>query len=252
MEVTRSSVIISGLLVAAASGCSTMGAAFGTNNSTERAKPISNPFAEVYGGPKDASNQIITLRTKKGDRSVEVEFPGSGENVTDFVIPVSPAFANDGAGGGRAPASADPNSPNLDETYKDKAPTATDRELTARLPQGLPEDAAQRGEIERGLGLVASEELTPMAAKSYLAAVDKVKQLFRTGRHEAALLEVDDLLRSYPTNPKLYEMKGTLLDRLGQSEMAVESWTQALRYDPKNESLRRFIERKQRRGTAGR
>ncbi len=248
----RKAVLTLGLIVAAGNGCSSMGKFFGTDANQERAKPISNPFAEVYGGPKDASNQVITLRTKRGDRSVEVEFPGGGENVTDFVIPVSPAFSGDGSGGARAPASTDPATGGMDESYKDRTPTMTDRELLAKMPQGLPEDAAQRSEIERGLGLMASDETTPMQARSYLASIDKVKQLFRTGRHEAALLEVDDMLRSYPTNPKLYEMKGTLLDRLGQAELAVDSWNQALRYDPKNESLRRFIERKQHRMPAGR
>ena len=56
---------------------------------------------------------------------------------------------------------------------------------------------------------------------------------------------MDDVLKLYQTDPKLYEMRGTLLDRLGKADLAFKSWNQALRFDPANQVLRRFVERKQ-------
>lgn len=58
----------------------------------EKTKPIQNPFGDVYPGAAADPNQALILRTKKGDRSVEVQMPGSAAQMSDFVIPVSPAF----------------------------------------------------------------------------------------------------------------------------------------------------------------
>jgi len=104
--------------------------------------------------------------------------------------------------------------------------------------------AGARRDIEKDLGLMGVAEDTPLPEQSYLGAIDQVKQLYRAGRFEAALVEVDDLLRLYPTDPKLYEMRGTLLDRLGKFDLAIRSWKQALRLEPTNTSLRKVVERK--------
>ncbi|MGZ3686943.1 MAG: hypothetical protein ACXVBW_01500, partial [Bdellovibrionota bacterium] len=243
--------------MAAFASCAT-----GSNPYYDR-KPIHNPFGEVYSGAAADPNQTMVLRTKRGDRAVEVQIPGSAEHLTDFVIPVGTAFRDTpGTGGARGIASvassADPVLPNtgpdttapaaastgLDDSYKDRAPTADDKEIASRFPQALPEDEGRRRDIESGLGLMQSEE-GPEVSKSYLALLDRVKQLYKRGRFEAALIETDDLIKAYQTNPKLYTMRGTLLDRLGQRDMALKSWKQALRYEPQNATLRRFIERKE-------
>ena len=128
---------------------------------------------------------------------------------------------------------------------KNVPPTPADRELIAKLPQGLPEDQNKRHAVEQGLGLVPAEDSIPQQQTSYLAQLDHVKQLYRSSRYEAALIETDDLLKQYQTDPKLYEMRGTLLDRIGQPDLALKSWSQALRFDPQNQTLRRFVERKE-------
>lgn len=53
------------------------------------------------------------------------------------------------------------------------------------------------------------------------------------------------MIKIFPTDAKLYEMRGTLLDRLERKELALRSWNQALRFDPSNQRLRKFLERKQ-------
>lgn len=220
------------LLAAAGSGC----AALGLTQPTARVRPIANPFGTVA---QDQENSTVILRTKKGDRSVEVEFPGTAGSMTDLVVPVSPAFAEDG----RAPSSIS-GSGIVDAQYRDHAPTMTDHAITQKLPQGNPQDNWKRQQIENELGLVPTEDPAPQSNTSYLAALDYVKQLFQDRRYEAALLEVDQMIRQYPTDPKLFKMRGTLLERLGYTDLAVKSWEQALKFDPSNEPLKRFIARK--------
>lgn len=238
------------------SGCSSMRSVLALDGpGSERPAPIHNPFGKYYSGTQDHSENIV-LRTKKGDRSIEVELPGKQGDMTDFVIPVNPAFAATKEGTrsyGRAPASVSSDSGNTDYTdgadynaYKDRKPSWTDREIVANMPKNLVEDDGKRREIEQGLGLVpAGDELADNQNSSYLASLDNVKHLYKGARYEAALLEIDEMLKVYQTDSKLYEMRGTLLDRLGKTDLAVKSWNQALRFDPANKSLKRFVERRQ-------
>lgn len=229
------------LLAGTCIGCSTFKSVFGRDTSGDRLPPIQNPFGDF--NPNNRSNENIVLRTKKGDRSVEVELPGGTANMTDFVVPVSPAFGS--SRDGRNPASSSGTAEDNDDTWRARRPGLSDREITHTFPKGQREDEGDRREVESGLGLMASEDSTPDADQSYLAQMDQVKQLYKKARYEAALMEVDDMVRSYPTDPKLYQMRGTLLERVGRSDLALRSWNQALRFDPDNQSLRRFIERKQ-------
>jgi len=221
-------------------GCASARSILALDTENADRRPISNPFGEYYANGGAESSSPIILRTKKGDRSVEVELPGTEGSMTDFVIPVSPAFRDSS----RSPASSMEGTISEDESYRDRSPSLSDREITANMPQNASEDDGARREIETGLGLVPTQEPTPQHDKSYLAAVDHIKQLYRLGRHEAALIEIDDMIRTFQTDPKLHEMRGTLLDRLGKTDLAVKSWNQALRFNPGNQSLRKFVERR--------
>jgi hypothetical protein len=223
--------------------CSSVKSVLAVDPTPAKQGPILNPF-EGYGvnGPETkGTSQNIVLRTKKGERSIEVELPASQGALSDFTIPVSPAFRDQAA---RSPASG-LGEGFMDERYRERTPSLSDREIASTLPRATAEDEGQRREIETGLGLSESQEGVPDTDRSYLAAMDHVKQLYRAARFEAALIEIDELVRTYPTDARLYEMRGTLLDRMGRGELALRSWNQALRLNPGNESLRRFVERKQ-------
>src|SRR4051812_9168131 len=92
------------LILLSSGGCASMKKFFAVSDSQESASgPIFNPFGEQYsaaGGGDRGQGQNMILRTKKGDRSIEVELPRVDQGMTDFVIPVNPAFKD-----GRAPAS---------------------------------------------------------------------------------------------------------------------------------------------------
>lgn len=223
---------------------------------TDADKPIHNPFGDFYTNNKELQPPMI-LRSKRGDESVEIEMPKYSQDNTDFVIPMGPLSTGSHAGRGLASLSApslDPGMgapaesapPSVDDSFKDRKATPADHEIVSTFPQGLPEDDGKRRDIEQSLGLVPTNDPTPDHDKSYLAEIDGVKQLYRGGRYEAALIATEDLIRQYPTNAKLYEMRGTLLDRLGQTDLALKSWKQALRFDPRDQTLKRFVDRKER------
>jgi tetratricopeptide (TPR) repeat protein len=228
-------ILLAAMAALELSGCSSLKSVFVPDASNQEASgPINNPFGDHQAQQaRRDPGQYMILRTKKGDRSVEVELPKSSQDMTDFVIPVSPAFKDTD----RAPAS--------ESSYMQKRPGMADREIASTFPQSTPQDEGKRREVEQGLGLIPSEDDTPEQDRSYLAGIDHLKQLYRGGRFEAALIENDEMLRSYPTDPKLYEMRGTLLDRMGQNELAIRAWSQALRLNPNNQGLKRFIERRQ-------
>lgn len=232
-------------------GCASLKSALAIRPEAEAAGPILNPFTDYYYMSEQSKDNIV-LRTKKGDRAIEVEIPGRAAQITDLVIPMSPNFGSDT--GGRSPASLDgyegydgaETSGGLPTPeFKERAPSISDREIAATFSGLSGEEDLQRREIEKSLGLVPAADPSPASDYSYLAAIDHVKRLYRAARYEAALLATDELLREYPTDPQLYEMRGTLFDRIGKPDLALRSWNQALRLEPTNVTLRRFVERKQ-------
>lgn len=243
---TVQTVLLSFIVILLFPSCATTQSLLAISPTKETNQPIHNPFGDYYAPKSADSGEAMIFRSKKGDRSVEVQLPASTQQMSDLVIPISPAFKDEVKG--RSPASSGAGysmESGIDENYKQRGPTLSDREITQNLPQGLAQDESKRREIEQGLNLSPAPDNSPDHDKSYLAALDHIKQLYRSSRFEAALIEMDDLVRFYQTDSKLYEMRGTLLDRLGKPDLALKSWNQALRFDPSNQKLRRFVERKQ-------
>ncbi len=211
-------------------GCASLEGFFGTKKSYVESRPIENPFGVSHA---PSTEEGMTLRTKNGDRSFEVQLPAE-RGVSDVLVPMSPEF-----GVARTNASVG----ELDSRYESIKSQPSDREIAGTFVRSNPENDLRRNQIETGLGLKSSDEL-PNMEQSFLAKVDVVKQLYKLGRYEAALLEIDQLLRAYPTNAKLYEMRGTVFDRLGYRDLAMKSWKQALEFQPGNASLARLIEKR--------
>jgi hypothetical protein len=244
----KNTIRIAGALALASlscASCSSIRGIFAADSSKDGSKPISNPFGNYQPGTSENPAESMIFRAKRGDKAVEVEIPRANQGVTDFVLPVP-----HGSSASRGLASVADDEGNLpppspsESAYESQAPTATDRELTRSFSQAPFEEAQKRNDIEKGLGLVETPEASPERERSYLASMDHIKQLYRTGRYEAGLIEIDSMIRDFPTDPKLHEMRGTLFDRLGRKDLALRSWEQALRFDPQNQSLRKFIERR--------
>lgn len=206
-----------------------------TFRNVDRVAPIENPFLD-YAQNGQSGNHPVILRSKRGDRSFELELPGQNDSMADYVIPMNP-YKNESR---RGLASESSELPEVDVNK----PTTSDREIVAKFSRGSTDDILAQRSIEDDLGLRPLEDNLAEQDMSYLAKMDQIKGYYRTGRHEAALIQVDQLLKIYPTDPKLFEMRGTLLDRLGHYDLALKSWKQALEFNPRQEGLRRFIERK--------
>lgn len=194
---------------------------------------IDNPFAESGWGENEGA-QNITLRSKNGDQSVEVMIPKKFDS--DLEIPMN--YAD----------SAKPQKfkdSNLDYSYQDAKPTTADREIASTFNSvGNFQDQQRKREIEQNLGVQEVDEL-PAMDQSYLAKMDIVKQLFRSTRYEAAMIELDRMIKEYPTDAKLYEMRGTLLDRMGYQELALRSWKQSLEFKPDQVALKKVVDKRE-------
>ena len=209
-----------------------MGACATKGGNSDNSKPIDNPFAESKW--KDSENNgNVTLRTRRGDQSVEVEIPNRYSS--DLQVPMNPQFSTNNE--------RDTNG--IDYSYTNLKPTMGDREIASTFgATGSVNDEKRKREIEQSLGLQESDDL-PNMDQSYLAKIDVVKQLFRNNRHEAALIEIDKMVKDYPTNAKLYEMRGSVLDRMGYKDLALRSWKQSLEFRPNQLALKKIVDRRE-------
>ncbi len=221
--------VVSGL-----SACATFGGRGTPTTTGGEPLYIDNPFSQ-FGAVAPDSSKSITFRSKKGDKQMEIEIPQ--DPTAEFQLPMNPKLTESGpAPGERA---------GLDEQYLRRKPGIADREIASTFTDHEdPVAGARRREIESGLGLQPSDDL-PVMDESYLGKMDYIKQLFHGGRHEAALMEIDALIKQYPTNARLYEMRGTVLDRIGYPDLALRSWKQALEFEPGKAALRKVVERRE-------
>jgi hypothetical protein len=212
-----------------------------SNETPDDQTPIENPFGNYTQSQASESSHNITLRSKRGDQTVEVDLPQS--DASDLSVPMNQKFSNHASGVDAAIGETAENG--VDYQYMKTKPTSADREIASTFTS--PDDGvsdAKKQEIESYLGLQASDEPIDMD-ESFLAKLDVVKQLFRNARFEAALIEIDHLVKLYPTSGRLFEMRGTLLDRLGYGKLAVKSWKQALEFEPRNLGLKKMIEKRE-------
>ncbi len=203
----------------------------------DNSQMIENPFSDYAAKNNNRSNDI-TLRSKKGDRSVEISMPE--DQNSELQVPMNQKYASDAT-----PTGAQVGPDGVDYQYIQHKPTVADREIASTFNNGSdPAADARKHEIESQLGLQPSDEM-PNMDESYLAKVDVIKQLFRNGRFEAALIETDHLIKEYPTSGRLFEMRGTLLDRMGYPDLAVKSWKQALEFEPHRLTLKKLVDRRE-------
>ena len=53
------------------------------------------------------------------------------------------------------------------------------------------------------------------------------------------------MIKDYPTDAKLYEMRGTVLDRMGYKDLALRSWKQSLEFKPNQLALKKVVDRRE-------
>src|SRR4051812_7186364 len=95
------------------SACSGMTSWMGIHRG-DNYQPISNPFAHGENAPKYDVAPPMVLRTKKGDRSLEVEIPHDSQQQGDVTLPLSSAFNSKKI----ASISSDSDDDSVDNAYR--------------------------------------------------------------------------------------------------------------------------------------
>ncbi len=82
---------------------------------------------------------------------------------------------------------------------------------------------------------------------SYLLGIEEVRNLYRRGNYELAMVRLKKLEEAYPDDVKLLTMKGTLWMKLGRESLARKAWEQVLQIDPDNQQVIDALQRLNRR-----
>ncbi len=205
-------------------------------------KQTADPYAELVEGQisypfterterigKDPAQDRFVIRSVKGESEYIVEIPDGGDDY-DIAVPMQ---GLPGGGGGGA-SKKDPKNPQL-----------TDRELLSAMPRPDQEQERDRAMLEDALGVGAGEAREQ--GPSYSLGLAKVVEYFKSRQYEYALIEVNQLISFYPNAARLYKMKGTILLKTRELELAEKAWARASELDPKDRGIVRGIERIRRR-----
>jgi len=197
---------------------------------------IDYPFASRasplgHNGPEDK----FVIKSTVGATEYVLEIPGAARDY-DIEVPLAD-LKNAGA--------IDTASGSMNGNFK---PQYTDRELVKAMPK-LPTPNDQ-GLVEGAFGVGQAEG--PTQSPSYTLHIAKINKLYLGKQYEYALIEINNLLTYYPTSPKLHKMKGTILLKLRNYQLAERAWARGYDLAPNDlalkkglESLRRRLESRQ-------
>ena len=181
----------------------------------------SNPLG--INGKKDK----FIIRSISGSTEYVIEIPDAGEDY-DIEIPLAAIGTGE-----------------RDKPKGISSPAATDREITASLPDMAREAPAKSAFMDKAFGVGASGG--PKQAPSYTLGIAKITKLYQKRNFEYALIEVNHLLSFFPQSPRLHKMKGTIYVKLRNFPLAEKSWLRALEFTPNDQILRKGIARLQER-----
>lgn len=205
--------------------------------SSQGAKPrlsegnISYPFVEKTSPlGRTQGKQPFVIRSAVGASEYTVEIPDNAGRY-DIQIPMA-ELSPRGSADAVAAANLNNKTPN---------PATTDKELVAALPALSKSKPGETAMMDTAFGVGSPEG--PVQSPSYSIGIARVNQYFRERNFELALVELNNILAFYPNSPKLLKMKGTLLIKTGNRELAMQSWQRALDLAPTDSSLKRSIDR---------
>lgn len=237
--------------------------------------PSAATSAPEYQGDGSLPDDSYVIRMSNGEQTWEVEFPSTASGY-EMHIPLSEKRA-------RGPADQlQWSSENLTEADRElleqmrrENPQMRDEGVfvggeSASDPSGQQkkgdqgEDAAtsdnkQEGESDakpkaQKRPSQQGEQSGQKASKykpSYLLGIQEVRNLYRRGNYELAMVRLKKLEEAYPGDVKLLTMKGTLWMNLDRPSLARKAWEQVLQIDPDNRQVIEALQRLNRRQGAG-
>jgi tetratricopeptide (TPR) repeat protein len=183
---------------------------------------ISYPFGDQTRPiGRDASGERFVIRSVKGGAEYIVEIPHGAEDY-DISIPMTALPTDDGK-------------------IKVQNPQLTDRELLSTMPGPSQDQERDRSVLEDAMGVATPEG--PEQGPSYSLGLAKIMELYKKRDYEYALIEVNQLLAYYPNAARLYKMKGTILLKTGDVQLAEKAWLRAAELDPSDRAIQKGIER---------
>lgn len=215
----------------------TQGCASSSNSQRARLNEgtIAYPFVDsTRRVGADRSRDKFVIRSAIGTSEYSVEIPDAGDGY-DIQVPLAalnpPATSEAlavGARGGKAPS-----------------PVATDKELVTSLPSLAKASPNEVATMDAAMGVGSTEG--PIQSPSYTMGIAKVNQYYRERNYELALMELNNIISFYPNSPKLLKMKGTLLLKTGNQELAMRAWQRAVDLAPGDQNLDRAVKKLQER-----
>jgi tetratricopeptide (TPR) repeat protein len=190
---------------------------------------ISYPFiADTKPLGRAREKKPFVIRSAVGTSEYSVEIPDDASRY-DIQIPLAEL----------APKGASTSQVSPDQ--KSMNAGTTDKELVADLPALSKNKPNETALMDAAFGVGSAEG--PIQSPSYSLGIAKVNQHFKDRNFELALVELNNLLAFYPNSPKLLKMKGTLLLKTGNRNLAMQAWQRALDLAPNDGALRRSINR---------
>lgn len=198
-----------------------------------RSGSITYPFAKSPQSlGKEPPAEKFVIRSAVGQREYTVEIPGAARDY-DVAVPLAEL------GGAAEGASGKDDVGN---------PAKTDGEMVASLPQISEKRPGETQVMDRAFGV--GPKGGPRQAPSYTLGIAKVNEHFKKRNYEYALIEINNLLSFYPNSPRLHKMKGTVLLKMRNYQLAERAWLKALKIDPSDKKLGKAVERLQERMVA--
>lgn len=191
---------------------------------------IAYPFAKTDPLGTNGPGDRFIIKSSVGGTEYAIEIPGAAQDF-DVEVPLAAIHQDNG-----------PN-------FANGAPTSlaasvnTDKELVNALPQLAKHRPTDTAVIDGVFGVGEAEG--PQQSPSYSLGISKVNHYYKKKQFEYALIEINNMLAFYPNSPKLLKMKGTVLVKIRNFQLAELSWIKALQLTPQDKSLRKALERLQ-------
>lgn len=122
---------------------------------------------------------------------------------------------------------------------KNRRAHITDRELVGEMPRESPETRKSRKLVEKAFGMTSSKK--PRQSPSYSEGLIDIVHFYKRKEYEKALIETNQLLAFYPNSVRLLKMKGSILIKTGNYNIAIRSWNKAYSLKPSDKTLKKAI-----------
>lgn len=192
---------------------------------------IDYPFvSQTHPLGLNGPEEKFVIRSAVGNREYTIEIPGAARDY-DVHVPLAEIDKSSSTAANQE-----------DEVSN---PVATDAEIVSALPQLKNSRPNETSVMDGAFGVSDAEG--SQQAPSYTLGISKINKYYKARKYEYALIEINNLLVFYPNSAKLLKMKGTILVKMRNFELAELAWIKAIEINPRDKALRSAVARLQKR-----